>query len=248
MKVEIWSDVVCPFCYIGKRKFEGALAQFRHRDEVEVVWHSFQLRPDAPRDYAGSSHDALAEKFGGDRARAKAMNDHVTNEAAAVGLQFDFERSRPTNTFDAHRFSHLAAAHGLQDAAEEHLFAAFFTEGRHIGQPDTLREIATEIGLDPEAVTAMLASDAYTAEVNADLAEAREIGISGVPFFVIDRQYGVSGAQPTETFLEVLQQVWAESHPLTMLGTKPAANVTDVADDDCVDGVCAVPAPAQQKA
>lgn len=245
MNVEIWSDVVCPFCYIGKRKFEGALAQFTHRDDVAITWHSFQLSPDAPRHAEGTIHEALAAKFGGDLARARAMNDHVTNEAAAVGLRYDLDRAQPTNTFDAHRFSHLAAAHGLQDAAEEHLFAAYFTEGRHIGQPDTLREIAAAIGLDPEAVTAMLASDAYAAEVNADIAEAREIGITGVPFFVLDRQYGVSGAQPTETFLQVLQQVWAESHPLTILGGQPAANA---AADDCADGVCAVPAPAHQKA
>ncbi len=245
MNVEIWSDVVCPFCYIGKRKFEGALAQFNHRDDVEITWHSYQLMPDAPLHAEGNIHDVLAAKFGGDRARARAMNDHVTNEAAAVGLRYDFDRAQPTNTFDAHRFSHLAAAHGLQDAAEEHLFAAYFTEGRHIGEPDTLREIASEIGLAPEAVTTMLASDAYAAEVNADIAEAREIGITGVPFFVIDRQYGVSGAQPTETFLQVLQQVWAESHPLTILGNQPAANA---ADADCADGVCAAPTPAQQQA
>jgi predicted DsbA family dithiol-disulfide isomerase len=202
------------------------------------------LSPETPRDQTGNIHDILAAKFGS-RERAKAMNDHVTREAAAVGLHYDFDRAQLTNTFDAHRFSHLAAAHGLQDAAEEKLFGAYFTEGRHIGQPDTLREIASEIGLDPEAVTAMLASDQYTAEVNADIDEAREIGITGVPFFVIDRQYGVSGAQPTETFLQVLQQVWAESHPLTMLGNQPAANATD---DDCADGVCAAPTPAQQKA
>ena len=242
MKVEIWSDVVCPFCYIGKRKFEGALAQFKHRDAVEVVWHSFQLSPETPRDQTGNIHDLLATKFGS-RERARAMNDHVINEAAAVGLHYDFDRAQLTNTFDAHRFSHLAAAHGLQDAAEEQLFAAYFTEGRHIGQPDTLREIATEIGLDPAAVTAMLAGDDYTADVNADIAEARELGITGVPFFVIDRQYGVSGAQPTETFLQVLQQAWAASHPLTMLGTPPAANA---ADDDCADGVCAVPTARQE--
>ncbi|HEY8601077.1 MAG TPA: DsbA family oxidoreductase [Thermomicrobiales bacterium] len=245
MKVEIWSDVVCPFCYIGKRKFEGALAQFAHRDDVEITWHSFQLAPDAPRESTERVDDILAAKFGGDRARAKAMHEHVTREAAAVGLRYDFDRAQQTNTFDAHRFSHLAAAHGLQDAAEEKLFAAYFTEGRHIGRPETLREIATEIGLDPEAVTAMLAGDDYAAEVNADIAEAREIGITGVPFFVIDRQYGVSGAQPTETFLQVLRQVWAESHPLTMLGGQPAANA---ADEDCADGVCAAPAPAQRQA
>jgi predicted DsbA family dithiol-disulfide isomerase len=238
MKVEIWSDVVCPFCYIGKRKFEGALEQFAHRDEVEVVWHSFQLDPTAPATVEGSTRDRLAAQFGG-RERADAMIEHVTNEAASVGLPFDFDQMRPANTFDAHRLIHLAAALGLQDAAEERLFAAHFIEGREIGDHDTLREQAAAIGLDPDATATALASDAHADAVRADLAEAGALGISGVPFFVLDRKYGVSGAQPTETFLEVLQQVWAERNPLTMIGGN---NATDTTDAACTDDSCAVPA------
>ncbi len=236
MHVEIWSDVVCPFCYIGKRRFEGALARFAHRDDVEVTWHSFQLDPSAPATVAGSTRDRLAAKFGGAE-RAEAMIAHVTREAAGVGLPFDFDAMRPANTFDAHRLIHLAAAHGLQDAAKERLLAAHFVEGREVGDRDTLRELAAAIGLDPAEAAAALASDAHADAVRADLAEAHTLGISGVPFFVIDRKYGVSGAQPTEAFLDVLQQVWAEDHPLTPLGDA-ASGATD---DSCADDACAVP-------
>jgi predicted DsbA family dithiol-disulfide isomerase len=228
MKVEIWSDLLCPFCYIGKRKFEGALADFAHRDEVEVVWRSFELMPDAARESDQDMHAMLAAKLGGDRARAEAMNAHVTNQAAAVGLAYDLDHAHPTNSFDAHRFIHLAAAHGLQDEAEERLFAAHFTEARNLGQHDTLKELAAEIGLDARAV----------ADVRADEAEARALGINGVPFFVIDRKYGISGAQPSEVFLETLQTIWAEDHPLTLLHS-PSPDMAD--DDACVDDVCAVP-------
>lgn len=237
MKVEIWSDVVCPFCYIGKRKFEGALDRFAHRDEVAVTWHSFQLDPTAPATVEGSTRDRLAAKFGSVE-RVEAMIEHVTREAAGVGLPFDFATMRPANTFDAHRLIHLAAAHGLQDAAKERLLAAHFVEGREVGDRDTLRELATTIGLDADETAAALATDAHADDVRADLAEARALGITGVPFFVIDRKYGLSGAQPTEAFLEVLQQVWAEGHSLTLLGTAaPGAT-----DDTCADGTCAVPA------
>jgi len=239
MKVEIWSDLVCPFCYIGKRKFEAALADFAHRDEVEVVWRSFELDPRAERESTQDMHTMLAKKLGGDRARAQAMNAHVTNQAAAVALAYDLDHAHPTNSFDAHRLIHLAADHDLQDAAEERLFAAYFTEARHIGQPEKLQEIGTEIGLDGQEIADVLAGDAYTEAVRADEAEARALGINGVPFFVIDRKYGISGAQPSEVFLEALQTIWAEQHPLTMLGG-PSSGAAD--DAVCVDDVCAVPA------
>ena len=241
MKIEIWSDIACPFCYIGKRKFEGALEQFAHRDEVEVSWHSFQLDPSAPRGAEGTTYERLAAKFGG-MERARAMGEHVTREAAAVGLAYDYDRMRPANTFDAHRLIHLATAHGLQDAAKERLLAAHFLEGRAVDDPATLGELAAEIGLDPGEVAATLAGDDFADAVRDDIAEAGALGISAVPFFVIDRKYGVPGAQPTETFLDVLRQVWDEEHPLTLLGTAPGAA------DDCADGACAVPTPAQVRA
>jgi predicted DsbA family dithiol-disulfide isomerase len=242
MKVEIWSDLLCPFCYIGKRKFERALEHFAHREEVEVAWRSFELMPDAPRESARDMHDLLAAKLGGDRARAVAMNRYVTGEAAAVGLRYDLDRAHPTNSFDAHRLIHLAAAHGLQDAAEERLFAAHFTEARHIGRHDTLKELAAEIGLDEREVADVLAGDAYAAEVRAEEAEGRALGLTGVPFFVIDRTYAISGAQPSDLFLEALRRAWAEAHPLTTLHGRPPGEAGDAA---CADGTCAVPAQQQ---
>jgi predicted DsbA family dithiol-disulfide isomerase len=243
MKVEIWSDVFCPFCYIGKRKFEQALAQFPHRDDVEVVWHSFQLQPDAPLESEGDVHEMLAKKYGMTRQRAREMNDHVTNEAAKVGLVYNLDRAQRTNSFDAHRLSHLAAAHGKQDEAEEALFTAYFTDGRHLGRHETLAAIGAGLGLDAEEVAATLASDAYASEVRADIAEARSFGINGVPFFIFDRTYAVSGAQPSEVFLTALQRTWADTHPLTMIGTTDDQPTGEV----CTDDSCAVPT-AQQTA
>jgi len=236
MKVEIWSDVFCPFCYIGKRRFEEALAQFPQRDNVEIVWHSFQLDPSAPVESPDTTQERLAKKFG-NAERARAMNAHVTQMAAEVGLRYDFARTPVTNSFDAHRLGHLAAAHGLGDAAEERLFAAYFVEGRHVGRHDSLIELGDEIGLDKAEVAAMLAGDDYADAVRADIAEAAELGISGVPFFVFDRKYGVSGAQPSEAFLDVLRTTWAERSPLTLL---TPVGATDAAA--CTDDSCAIPA------
>jgi predicted DsbA family dithiol-disulfide isomerase len=241
MKVEVWSDVFCPFCYIGKRKFEQALAQFPHRDDVEVVWHSFQLQPDAPREIEGDVHEMLASKYGMTRQRAQEMNDHVTRQAAEVGLDYHLDKAQLTNSFDAHRLSHLAAAHGKQDVAEEALFTAYFTDGRHLGRHETLAEIGAELGLDSEEVATALAGDAYAREVHADIAEARSFGINGVPFFIFDRTYAVSGAQPSEVFLSALQRTWSDTHPLTMIGA-----TDDQPDGEvCTDDSCAVPTAQQ---
>jgi predicted DsbA family dithiol-disulfide isomerase len=232
MKVEIWSDVFCPWCYIGKRNFEAALAQFPHRNDVEVTWKSFQLNPDAPRDTESDMHDYLAAKFGTSRAQAKAMNDSMVQRAATVGLTYDLDHAIVTNSFDGHRLSHLALKHGLQDQAEEKLFAAYFTEGRHVGKSEVLAQIGKEIGLEESEVRAMLAGDAYTDAVERDIEEARQIGATGVPFFVFNRKYAVSGAQPPEVLLNVLNRVWEESAPVQLLAAS---------DDDCADGACAVP-------
>ncbi|MFN8514564.1 MAG: DsbA family oxidoreductase [Thermomicrobiales bacterium] len=241
MKVEVWSDVFCPFCYIGKRKFEQALAEFPHRDEVEVVWHSFQLNPDAPREFAGDVHEMLASKYGMTRQRAQEMNDHVTRQAAEVGLVYNLDKAQLTNSFDAHRLAHLAAARGKQDEAEEALFTAYFTDGRHLGRTETLAEIGAELGLDTEEVAATLASDAYAREVRADIAQARSFGINGVPFFIFDRTYAVSGAQPSEVFTTALERTWSDSHPLTLISAADAQANGEV----CTDDSCAVPTPQQ---
>ncbi len=223
MRVEIWSDVVCPWCWIGKRRFEQALAQFPHRDEVEVVWRSFELDPSAPAERAGDLAHHLADKYGVSRAEAQAMIARMTETASVDGLDFRLDIARSGNTFDAHRLLRLAADRGLQHELKERLFAAYLTEGRAIGDRDTLLAVAKEAGLDVAEARAVLDGDGYADAVRADEAEAAALGITGVPFFVFDRRYGVSGAQPAGLLREVLDRVWAESAPLTVVGSGAAA-------------------------
>jgi predicted DsbA family dithiol-disulfide isomerase len=218
VKVEIWSDVVCPWCYIGKRRFESALAAFEHRDEVEVEWRSFELDPQAAPDTGEDPVERLARKYGMTREDALAAHARVTGLAAQEGLTYRLDVARPANTFDAHRLLHLAAERGLQAAAEERLFAAYFTEGRSLGDPETLVALAVEVGVDEAAAREMLRGDAYADAVAGDEREASELGISGVPFFVIDRRYGISGAQPAELIGQALERAWADTHPVTAAG------------------------------
>ncbi|MGF7215305.1 putative DsbA family dithiol-disulfide isomerase [Spirosoma lacussanchae] len=210
MQVEIWSDVMCPFCYIGKRKFEAALDQFADRDSVEVVWKSFQLDPDQPTLPDKTIYEYLAERKGMSVAQARQMTAHVTDVASQVGLTFHFDQSVTANSFDAHRLLHLAKQHGRQNEAEERLFAAYFTEGRNIADRSTLIELGQTIGLDPAEVRSVLESDQHTDAVRHDIYEARQFGVQGVPFFVFDRKYAVSGAQPSQTFLEAIKTSFGE--------------------------------------
>jgi predicted DsbA family dithiol-disulfide isomerase len=234
VKVEIWSDIVCPWCAIGKHRFEKALAQFAHRGEVEVSWHSFQLDPSAPREIEGDLTERLATKYGVSREQADRMHRQMTETAAGDGWEFHFERARSGNTFDAHRLLHLAADRGVQDAVKERLFRGYLEDGERIGDPETLVRLGAEAGLDAEEARAVLASDRYADEVRADVRQAQAYGITGVPFFVVDRKYGVSGAQPPEALLEVLDTAWTEAHPLQVL--TPAGGSGDV----CADGSCSV--------
>jgi predicted DsbA family dithiol-disulfide isomerase len=217
MKVEIWSDVVCPWCYVGKRRFETALASFEHPDEVEVIWRSFELDPAAPRLREGDASERLARKYGMSREQAAAAHARLVAVGAGEGLTFRFDQSKHGNTFDAHRLLHLAADRGRQDAVKERLLAAYFSEGEPIGDPDTLVRLATEAGLDADEVQAVLAGDTYTEGVRFDEREASDLGISGVPFFVFDRKFAVSGAQPADQLLDVLNRAWTKAHPLTMV-------------------------------
>jgi predicted DsbA family dithiol-disulfide isomerase len=213
MKVEIWSDVVCPWCYIGKRRFETALAGFDGAAEVDVRWRSFQLNPDQPRG-ARTTHDAyLREKVGGSLEQVQALNARVTALAAAEGLEYHFERYQVINTFDAHRVAHLGQVHGLGEPIQERFLRAQLVEGEVLDDPDTLARLSEEVGVPGDEVRAVLATDRYAAEVAADIREAREIGVTGVPFFVLDRRYGISGAQPAELFLQALETVRRETVP-----------------------------------
>jgi predicted DsbA family dithiol-disulfide isomerase len=215
MKVEIWSDVVCPFCYIGKRKFENALAQFGPRGEVQVEWKSFQLTPDFVPTPGESIHASLAKKKGVPEAEGRRMNDYMTQAAKEVGLDYQFDKAIPANTFLAHQLIHFAAHNGQQGAMKERLFAAYYLEGQNLNDVDTLVKLAAEIGLDADAARQALADGTYANEVRRDEYEAQQIGVRGVPFFVFDDKYAVSGAQPSEVFAEVLDKVWEEAHPKT---------------------------------
>ncbi len=212
MKIEIWSDVACPFCYIGKRKFELALQNFAHRENVEITWRSFRLAPDTKNIPGKDIHDYLAEKKGQTREWAQRMNGQVTDMAKAVGLKYDFDKLVVANTLDAHRLSHLAAKHNLQNEMEEHLFSAYFTEGKNIGDKETLMKLGTETGLDSSEIKSMLEENTFAQDVQRDEDEAAQLGIRGVPFFLFDRKYAVSGAQPQEVFQQTLEKVWEENN------------------------------------
>lgn len=232
MNVEIWSDVVCPWCYIGKRRFEEALSQFTHRDQVTVIWRSYQLDPGAPKTSEETVNEVLAKKYHVSKQQAQQMNDRVSTLAAEVGLDYHLENALQCNTFDAHRLIHLAAKHEVQDAMKERLLKAYFTDGEAVGDNETLIRLAGEVGLDTDEARAVLASDTYADEVKADIRRARVLGVQGVPFFVIDEKYGISGAQPTELFSEALEQVWAEAHPLIKVGgTQQDGSICD--DESC---------------
>jgi predicted DsbA family dithiol-disulfide isomerase len=218
MKVEIWSDIACPWCYVGKRRFEQALGEFEHRDDVEVVWRSFELDPTAPRNVGMPQDALLASKYGVPIEQARAMNARMTSEAKKEGLDFHFDRVQVGNTFDAHRLVHLAAETGRADAMKERLMRAYLTEGEALGDPETLLRLATDVGLNEARARDVIASDEYARDVRADESRARSFGISGVPFFAIDERYGVSGAQTPDVLLGALRQAHAESRLTVVSG------------------------------
>lgn len=210
MKVDIWSDIRCPFCYIGKHKFEAALARFPKQEWIEVEWHSFELDPAIETDLTLDASSYLAARKGITPERVIQLHQQVQRSATSAGLAIDFETMVIANSFNGHRLIQLAKSHGLANEAEEALFKAQFVSGRNIDDKNTLLETGNEIGLDAEEITKMLSSDEYTAEVRKDETKAGEIGINGVPFFVFNNKYGVSGAQSPETFLSALREAWAD--------------------------------------
>ena len=213
MHVEIWSDIACPWCYVGKRRFEAALAAFEHRDDVTVTWRSFELDPSAPADRGVDAATHLADKYGTSREQAVAMNEKMTSTAAGEGLDFHFERVRGGNMFDAHRLVHLAKAHGLHDAMKERLMRAYLTEGELMSDHAVLQRLAAEVGLPEDEVRDLLATDRFADAVRDDERTASALGIHAVPFFVVDRRIGASGAQPPEVLGELLRRAWADSQP-----------------------------------
>ncbi len=206
MQVEIWSDVICPWCYIGKRRFEKALADFAPKEKVQVIWRSFELDPSAPRQREGTLEEMLAKKYRVSLQEAAAMNARVTGLAREVGLEYRLSIARPGNTFDAHRLLHFADSKQLGDRATERIMHGYFSEGLEVGDRAALARLAPEFGIAESEALAMLESDAYSKEVRADEARAAAFGVSGVPFFLFDEKTAVTGAQAVEMFAGALQQ------------------------------------------
>lgn len=225
MKVDIWSDVICPFCYIGKSKFEMALQEFAHRAKVEIEWHSFELDPRTKTQGETNVYDYLAERKGQSREWSVQAHEQVTQAALEVGLVYNFDRAIVANTFDAHRLIQLANYKGVGDVAEERLFKAYFTEGKNIGDHATLISLGVEIGLKEAEVKEMFSGNAMEEEVRNDEANAQLLGIRAVPFFVINHKYGISGAQAPDMFLRSLEKAWSEfarEHSITDSESKGA--------------------------
>jgi predicted DsbA family dithiol-disulfide isomerase len=239
MKIEVWSDFVCPFCYIGKRRLEEALSQFPHRDSVEVEFKSFELDPNSPAYNGKSIHEALASKYGMSIEQAKQANQNVGQQAATVGLTFNFEEMKPTNTFKAHRLAKYAKTLGKEAVITEKLLYAYFTESKNLGNIETLADIAVESGLDRQESLKVLEDEkAFANDVRIDQSIAQQYQITGVPFFIVNQKYAISGAQPTSTFAGALQKVWEEENPAPVLQDLSTVSAEDAS---CVDGNCVIP-------
>ncbi|OMD80373.1 disulfide bond formation protein DsbA [Paenibacillus odorifer] len=238
MRIDIWSDYACPFCYIGKRRLENGLSQFPNRDQVEVVFRSFQLDPHAEVSTDKSIHELLATKYGMTVEKAKAMNAQLAEQAKDVDLEFNFDTVKHTNTFDSHRLSHFASTKGKGAEMSERLLRAYFTDSLNLGDRSVLASLAAEVGLDQAEAAAMLETDAFANEVNGDIEEGSRLNITGVPFFVFNNKYALSGAQPGPVFTEVLDTVWAEEQAGPTLQVVGKGNSEVSTDDGCADGSC----------
>lgn len=233
MKVEIWSDIFCPFCYIGKRRFENALKSFSDKDDVEIIYRSFELNPDAPKVNNNNIHEAIAEKYGMSVEEAKANNDGIVRQAASLGLEYNFDTLILTNSLDAHRLIHFAKDFNKMEGMTEALFKAYFTDSKNISDIDILGDIAKSAGLNKEEVIKFLNSDKYKNEVREDEALSRNYGITSVPTFVFNDKFKVTGAQPEDVFLMALNKALEEDKPSLDLENNDGKNV-------CVDGNCGI--------
>lgn len=234
MKIEIWSDVLCPFCYIGKRNFETALEQFAYKSSIEVSWKNFQLDPEIPQIPSDDYVDYLVKRKGMNVAQVKGMLDNVTQMAKQVGLDYQLEKSIIVNSLNAHKLIQFAKSKDLGDSMEERLFSAFFIEGKNIADLSVLNQLGKDVGLDEKELQAAFTDDKYAYMVQQDIAEAQQIGVRGVPFFVLNRKYGISGAQPPMVFLENLEKSFSEWRELN-----PDIKLEVTEGQSCsVDGVC----------
>ncbi len=229
MKVEIWSDIACPFCYIGKRRFESALSKFEHRNDVEVKWRSFELNADIPKRKTTTTLEFLTAHKGISSDQAKSMFKHVTQTAAKDGLKLNFDIGKHGNTFDGHRLVHFATENGCGDAMKERLFSGYFVRGESVADIDTLVNMAKDVGLDAEQARAVLESDRFSDDVKMDEAQARKLGIHGVPFFRIDEKHEISGIDAPEAILQVLNKAWKSTG-----GAKSSASGVTCNADGCV--------------
>ncbi len=217
MKIEIWSDFACPFCYIGKTRFEQALAAFKHKNKVDIVYKAYQLNPNAPKVMMGSADEAFAKSHNMTKEQAKERFKMFTQNAKTVGLEYRYDLIQMTNTFDAHRLAKWANTLGKEDVITSRLMKAYFTEGQNLADTKALINLAAEVGLDPKEAEKVLKNNEYSDQVTAQQQEARQLGVQGVPFFVINRKYGISGAQQTDYFTRALEQIWQEENPLQTL-------------------------------
>lgn len=231
MKIEIWSDFACPFCYIGKTRFEQALEKFEHKKDVEVTYKAYQLNPYAPKTMEGTAYEAFAKGHNMTVSQAKDRFKMFEQNAKSVGLTYNYDIIQMTNTFDAHRLAKYANTKGLEEKLTSRLMKAYFTDGKNLSDINTLVELAREVGLDENESRKILEENNYADEVNAQITEARQVGVQGVPFFVINRKYGVSGAQQTEYFYQALKQIWLEDNPVKSLGGQD--NDASCGDEGC---------------
>lgn len=233
MNIEIWSDFACPFCYIGKKRFEQALAKFPHKEDVQVIFKAYQLNPNAPKTMSGTAAESFAKSHNSTVEQAKARFRMFSENAKTVGLVYDYDKIQMTNTFDAHRLAKWANAFGLEAALTDRLMKAYFTEGRNLADSSVLVKLASEVGLDAKQAEAILQSNEFADKAKAEMTEARQIGVQGVPFFVVNRKYGISGAQEEDYFAAALEQIWHEDHPLQTLDGDEDGHV-------CTDESCSI--------
>ncbi len=240
MRIDVWSDILCPFCHVGRRHLELALGRFEHADEVGVVWHSFMLDASAPTEDPRSMPQLISEKYGTSVEDAVSQHERMAADAAEVGLDFQWQKIVAGNSFDAHRLIHFARAEGRENEVSQRVMRAWYSEGASIGDHDTLVRLAVEAGLEEGAVRALLAGDDHGIDVRTDMALATQIGINAVPTFVLDQKYAVSGAQPVEVMLDALRQVW------DLQGTEPEVQAAGGCGGGCCGGACGTDSTAEE--